>query len=110
MAKGVERGVCPRSRRVRGVANGKEGEGHGQGESCGCNVVHVHLCVPTCVYLPVCTYLCAPTCVYLPVCTYLCVPTCVYLGEGILSEVDGAVYEGSFHDNRRHGEGMQLYK
>ena len=29
---------------------------------------------------------------------------------GILSEVDGAVYEGSFHDNKRHGEGMQLYR
>ena len=59
-----------------------EGEGCGQGESGRCNVVHVHLCVPT----------------------------CVYLGEGILSEVDGAVYEGSFHDNKRHGEGMQLYR
>ena len=91
-------------RRVRGVAKGR--------------VAGAMLCMFTCVYLPVCTYLCAPTCVYLPVCTYLCVPTCVYLpvctylcvGEGILSEVDGAVYEGSFHDNKRHGEGMQLYK
>ena len=43
-------------------------------------------------------------------CMFTCVPTCVYLGEGILSEVDGAVYEGSFHDNKRHGEGMQLYR
>ena len=39
----------------------------------------------------------------------LCCGMCC-LGEGILSEVDGAVYEGSFHDNKRHGEGMQVYR
>ena len=38
-----------------------------------------------------------------------CLPTYL-LGEGILSEADGAVYEGSFHDNKRHGEGIQLYR
>lgn len=30
-------------------------------------------------------------------------------GGGILTEENGNVYEGEFHDNKRHGEGVQIY-
>ena len=30
-------------------------------------------------------------------------------GGGILTEENGSVYEGEFHDNKRHGEGVQIY-
>ena len=30
-------------------------------------------------------------------------------GGGILTEGNGSVYEGEFHDNKRHGEGVQIY-
>ncbi len=30
-------------------------------------------------------------------------------GAGILSEEDGGIYEGEFHKNQRHGEGLQIY-
>ena len=31
-------------------------------------------------------------------------------GEGILTGADGSIYEGSFYDNKKHGEGTQLYR
>jgi hypothetical protein len=33
----------------------------------------------------------------------------VCAGEGILTGADGSIYEGSFYDNKKHGEGTQLY-
>ena len=30
-------------------------------------------------------------------------------GSGILTEADASEYEGEFHDNKRHGEGIQTY-
>ena len=33
-----------------------------------------------------------------------------FVGSGILTEADGSVYEGGFHNNARHGEGVQLYR
>ena len=27
-----------------------------------------------------------------------------------MTEQDGSVYEGSFHDNKKHGEGIQTYR
>lgn len=32
------------------------------------------------------------------------------IGSGILTEADGAVYEGGFHKSMRHGEGKQMYR
>ena len=32
------------------------------------------------------------------------------VGNGILTEADGSVYEGAFHNNKRHGEGVQIYR
>ena len=33
-----------------------------------------------------------------------------FLGSGILTGADGSVYEGGFHNNMRHGEGIQMYR
>ena len=36
---------------------------------------------------------------------------CVFnAGEGIFTDAKGGVYEGGFHDNKRHGEGRQIYR
>ena len=34
----------------------------------------------------------------------------MFLGEGVLKESNGAVYKGSFHLHKRHGEGIQIYR
>ena len=30
-------------------------------------------------------------------------------GQGILTELNGAVYDGDFHNHKRHGKGIQIY-
>ena len=37
-------------------------------------------------------------------------PLLVSVGTGILTAADGSVYEGGFHNNLRHGEGVQMYR
>ena len=32
------------------------------------------------------------------------------LGSGIFTDNKGGMYEGDFHDNQRHGEGIQIYR
>ena len=42
-----------------------------------------------------------------------CVMFFVFLfttGEGKLISTDGSIYEGSFHNHRRHGEGKLMFR
>ena len=31
-----------------------------------------------------------------------------FKGEGTLTQLDGTVYQGSFHNHKRHGEGIEV--
>jgi len=57
---------------------------------------------------------CVCVCVYVLL-ALLCVCVCAggtadILGHGVLTESNGSLYDGSFHNHKRHGKGMQIYQ